>query len=38
MLEDEKRKRVRTYADIVSAGISTYQISNGEEGSNIKKY
>ena len=36
MLEDEKRKEVRTYADVVSIGTATYRLSNGEEVSKEK--
>ena len=38
MLEEEKGKRVRTYADVVSAGRATYRLSNGEDEINSKKY
>ena len=38
MIEDEKEKEVRTYADVSSSGRSTDQLSNGEEVIKFNKF
>ena len=38
MIGDKKGKRVRIYADIVSAKSATDRLSNGEEGGKFKKF